>query len=57
MKLKSNNSSDMSVDDQKSSYDLLKYKSETNELEEIKVEDLYEESEINDLKEHIIHND
>ena len=36
MKSRSNNSSDMNVDDQKLSYDLLKYKSEINELEEIK---------------------
>ena len=57
MKSRSNNSSDMSVDDQKPSYDSLIYKSEINELEEIKAEDSYEESGINDLKEHIIHND
>ena len=57
MKSRSNNSSDMSVDDQKPFYDSLIYKSEINELEEIKAEDSYEESEINDLKEHIIHND
>ena len=57
MKSRSNNSSDMSVDDQKPSYDSLIYKSGINELEEIKAEDLYEESDINDLKEHIIHND
>ena len=57
MKLRSNNSSDMSVDDQKPFYDSLIYKSEINELEEIKAEDSYEESDINDLKEHIIHND
>ena len=57
MKSRSNNSSDMSVDDQKPSYDSLIYKSEINELEEIKAEDSYEESYINDLKEHIIHND
>ena len=43
MKSRSNNSSDMSVDDQKPSYDSLIYKSETNELEEIKAEDSYEE--------------
>ena len=36
MKSRSNNSSDMSVDDQKPSYDSLIYKSEINELEEIK---------------------
>ena len=47
----------MSVDGQKPSYDLLIYKSEINELEEIKAEDSYQESYINDLKEHIIHND
>ena len=47
----------MSVDDQKPSNDSLIYKSEINELEEIKAEDSYEESDINDLKEHIIHND
>ena len=40
-----------------SSYDSLIYKSEINELEEIKAEDSYEESDINDLKQHIIHND
>ena len=57
MKSRSNSSSDMSVDDQKPSYDSLIYKSEINELEEIKAEDSYEESGINDLKEHIIHND
>ena len=57
MKSKSNNSSDMSVDDQKPSFDSLIYKSEINELEEIKAEYSYEESDINDLKEHIIHND
>ena len=47
----------MSVDDQKLSYDSLIHTSKINELEEIKAEDSYEESEINDLKEHIIHND
>ena len=57
MKSRSNISSDMSVDDQKSSYDSLIYKSEIVELEEIKTEDSYEESYINDLKEHTIHND
>ena len=57
MKSRSNSSSDMSVDDQKPSYDSLIYRSEINELEEIKAEDSYEEIEINDLKEHIIHND
>ena len=57
MKSRSNNSLDMNVDDQKLSYDSLIYKLEINELEEIKAEDSYEESDINDLKEHIIHND
>ena len=57
MKSRSDNSSDMSEDDQKPTYDSLIYKSEINELEEIKAEDSYEESDINDLKEHIIHND
>ena len=57
MKSRSNNSSNMSVDDHKPSYDSLIYKSEINELEEIKAEDSYEESYINDLKEHIIYND
>ena len=57
LKSRSNNSSDMSVDDLKPSNDSLIYKSEINELEEIKAEDSYEESDINDLKEHIIHND
>ena len=47
----------MSVDDQKLSYDSLIHKSEINELEEIKADDSYEESKINDLNEHIIHND
>ena len=47
----------MSVDDQKPSYDSLIYKSEINELEEIKAKNSYEGSDINDLKEHIIHND
>ena len=47
----------MSVDDQKPSFDSLINKSEINELEEIKAEVSYEESEINELKEHIIHND
>ena len=42
MKSRSDNSSDMSVDDQKPSYDSLIYKSETNELEEIKAQDSYE---------------
>ena len=50
MKSRSNNSSEMSVNDQKPSYDSLIYKSEINELEEIKAEDSYEESNINDLK-------
>ena len=50
MKSRSNNSSDMSLDYQKPSYDSLIYKSEINELEEIKAEDSYEKSEINDLK-------
>ena len=49
MKSRSNNSSDMSVDDQKPSNDSLIYKSEINELEEIKAEDSYEESDINDF--------
>ena len=40
----------MSVDNQKPSYDSLILKSEINELEEIKAEDSYEESDINDLK-------
>ena len=57
MKSRSNSSSDMSVDDQKPSYDSLIHKSEINESEEIKAEDSYEESDINNLKEHIIHND
>ena len=57
MKSRSNNSSDMSVDDQKPSYDSLIYKSEINELEEIKAGDSYEENKIYDLKENIIHND
>ena len=52
MKSRSNNSSDMSVDDQKPSYDSLIYKLEINELEEIKAEDSYEVSYINNLKEH-----
>ena len=56
MKSRSNNSSDMSVDNQMPTCDSLIYKSEINELEEIKAEDSYEESDINDLKEHIIHN-
>ena len=34
----------MSVDDQKPSYDSLIYRSELNELVEIKAEDSYEES-------------
>ena len=55
MKSRSNNSSDMSVDNQKPSYDSLIYKLEINELEEIKAEDSNEESEIHDLKEYIIH--
>ena len=38
MKSKSNNSSKISVDDQKPSYDSLICKSEINELEEIKTE-------------------
>ena len=50
-------SSDMNVYDQKPSYDSLIYKSEINELEEIKAEVSCEECDINDLKEHIIHND
>ena len=41
MKSRSNNSSDMSVDNQKSSCDSLIHKSEINELEEIKAEDSY----------------
>ena len=57
MKPRSNNSSDMSFEDQKPSYDSLIHKSEINKLKEIKAEDSYEESEINDLKEHIIHSD
>ena len=48
MKSISNNSSDMSVDDYKPSDDSFIHKSEINELEEIKAEDSYEESEIND---------
>ena len=40
----------MSVDDQKPFYDSLIYKSEINELKEIKAEDSYEKSEINDFK-------
>ena len=46
----------MSVNNQKPSYDSLIHKSEINELKEIKAEDSYEASNINDLKEHIIHN-
>ena len=57
MKSRLNNSLYMSVDDQKPSYDSLIHKSDINELEEIKAEDLYEENEINDLKGHIIYND
>ena len=57
MMSRSNNSSDMSVDDYKPSFDSLIYKSEINELEEIKAEDSYEDNYINDLKENIIHND
>ena len=57
MKSRSNNSLDMSVNDQKPSNDSLIYKSEINELEEIKTEDSYEKNETYDLKEHIIHND
>ena len=57
MKSRSNNSSDMSVDNQKPSYDSLIYKLEIIELEEVKAEDSYEVSYINDIKEHIIHND
>ena len=57
MRSRSNNSSDKSIDGQKPSNDSLIHKSEINKLEEIKAEDSYKESEINDLKEHIIYND
>ena len=57
MKSISNNSSDMSVNYQKPTYDSLTYKSDINEFEEIKAEDSYEESYINDLKEHFIRDD
>ena len=57
MKSSSNNTSDMSVEDYNPSYDSLMHKANIKELEEIKAEDSYEYSEINDLKEHIIYND
>ena len=46
MKSKSNYSLDMNVDLQNLSYDSLIHKLEINELEEIKTEDSYGESEI-----------
>ena len=41
---------------QESTYDSQIHKSEINELEDIRAEDLYGESETYDFKEHIIHN-